>query len=162
DEPYRAGDPMRRALVDLGGARTGLGMPLRKEETVVGVLNVFRQEIRPFSEKQIALLQKFAAQAVIALGKTPRLTQTRPSPGRPRDQQPATAEVLGVINSSPGALTPVFDAMLEKAMRLCDGAQGPLWLFDGDRQYAAAAAGVSTELANQLREPRDIHAYQQR
>src|SRR5437660_12002766 len=77
-------------------------------------------------------------------------------------REAAIAEVLQVINSSPGDLAPVFDAMLEKAIRLCDGAQGTLWIFDGDRQYAAAAAGVPAELANQLREPREILSYQQR
>src|SRR5262250_2979205 len=77
-------------------------------------------------------------------------------------QQTATAEVLGVINSSPGDLAPVFDAMLEKAIRLCDGAQGTLWMFDDGRQYAAATAGVPAEVANQLRKPRDISGYQQR
>jgi hypothetical protein len=77
-------------------------------------------------------------------------------------QQTATAEVLQVINSSPGDLVPVFDAMLDKAIRLCDGAQGTLWMFDGDRQYAAAAAGVSAEVARQLREPQEIHPYQRR
>src|SRR5215472_3912265 len=77
-------------------------------------------------------------------------------------REAAMAEVVQVINSSPGDLAPVFDAMLEKAIRLCDGAQGTLWMFDGDHQYAAATAGVSAELASQLRVPRDIHPYQQR
>jgi class 3 adenylate cyclase len=78
------------------------------------------------------------------------------------EQQTATAEVLPVINSSPGDPAPVFEAMLEKAIRLCDGVQGVLWRFDGDRQYAAASAGFPSELANQLREPRDILGYEQR
>ena len=69
---------------------------------------------------------------------------------------------MQVINSSPGDLAPVFDAMLDKAIHLCDGAQGTLWMFDGGRQYAAAAAGVSVEVARQLQEPREIHSYQQR
>ena len=135
EEPYRAGDPQRRALVDLGGARTALQVPLSKEDAVLGIITIYRQQVQPFTDKQIALVQNFAAQAVIAIENVRLLNELRQS----LEQQTATAEVLRVISTSPGELEPVFDAMLENATRLCDASYGTLWLHEGDGQIRAAA-----------------------
>jgi len=121
-------------LGKLAGARTILAVPMLKNEVLIGAFGIYRQEVRPFTDKQIALVQNFAAQAVIAIENGRLLSELRDSLGR----QTATSEVLRVISSSRGDLTPVFHAILENATRICEATFGSLLLCEGEAYQRAA------------------------
>src|SRR5262245_1571427 len=131
------------AAARLGGARSLVGVPMLKEGELLGAFIIYRQEVRPFSDKQIELLTNFAAQAVIAIENARLLTELRES----LEQQTATSQVLSVISSSPGELEPVFNAMLANAVRICEAKFGFLHRFEGDKFYPAAMLNAPPALA---------------
>ena len=141
--PYLEGDPAVVAMADLAKARTILIVPMLKESALVGTISIFRQEVRPFTPKQIELVSNFAKQAVIAIENTRLLNELREL----LQQQTATSEVLGVISSSPGELEPVFRTMLENAIRVCGAKFGTLFRYDGEALHLAAGAGTPPALA---------------
>jgi hypothetical protein len=144
-EAYAEGDPLSIAAVKLGGVRTLLCVPLLKDDELIGAFTLARHEVRPFTDKQIELVKNFAAQAVIAIENARLLNELRQ---RTTDlteslqQQTATSEVLEVISSSPGELQPVFRAMLDRAVRICEARFGNLYLREGGGFRAAVMHNV--------------------
>ena len=144
---------------DVEPIRTVLGVPMLKGDDLLGVILVYHNEVRPFTEKQIALVETFADQAVIAIenvrlfdevqAKTRDLTESL-------QQQTATSEVLEVISSSPGELEPVFDSMLKNAVSICGAQFGNLFLIDSDGARWEAGVGTPAKLAGYFTQSRSF------
>jgi GAF domain-containing protein len=150
ERAYLQRDPLRIAAVEILGARSFVAVPLLKDDELVGSMAIYRQELRPFTDKQIALLQNFAAQAVIAIENTRLLNELRQRTddlSEALEQQTATSEVLRVISSSPGELEPVFQTMLQNAARHCDAKFGTLYLCEGEALRIVAAYNVPPAFA---------------
>jgi len=146
---YADRDPLRVAGVELGGGRTLAEVPLLKAGELIGSINIYHREVKPFTEKQIAALTNFAAQAVIPIENTRLLNELRQRTddlSESLEQQTATSQVLSIISSSPGELEPVFQAMLENATRICDAKFGTLFRFDGDLFHRVAGTGTPPAL----------------
>ena len=147
-KPYLEGNQAIVELADLAGARTQLSVPMLKEDALLGSMSIYRQEVRPFTDKQIELVQSFAAQAVIAIENTRLLNELRQRTDdltEALEQQTATSEVLRVISSSPTNVQPVFDAIAESAVRLCDGQFSFVLRFDGKVMDFASCCGLSAD-----------------
>ena len=146
---YIESDPTFSELVDVAGARTLLVVPMLKENELIGAFAIYRQEVRVFADKQVQLVQSFAAQAVIAIENGRLLNELRQRTTdltKSLEQQTATADVLRIISASPGELEPVFQAMLENAVGICDAKFGTLFGYDNGTFAPAAQFGVPATL----------------
>ena len=147
DISYIEHDPRIVALVEAAGAHTIVTVPMLKDDELVGGLALYRRKVRPFSPKQIELVERFAAQAIIAIENARLLNELRES----LEQQTAISDVLRVLSRSPGDLKPVFATMLEKAVRICDATFGNIYRWDGEVMHLLAALNTPPALAQARR-----------
>ena len=160
-QSYAERHPRMVEAVELGGMRTVLAVPMLKDNDLVGVIAVFRREVRPFSDKQVALVENFTAQAVIAIEnarllhelrqRTTDLTERTADLTEALERQTATSEVLQVISGSPGDLEPVFQAMLENAVRICDAKFGSILRWDNETAHLVATHNAPPAFAEARR-----------
>ncbi len=154
DIAYQERDPIRVESVEIGGVRTWLGVPMMKEGAIVGAVVIYRREVRPFSDKQVALLSTFASQAVIAIENVrlfKELESRNTQLSESLEQQTATGEVLKVISRSAFDLQPVLETLVENATRLCGADKGFIFREDGDVYRLAVAHGATPEFAEYIR-----------
>ena len=144
-----AAEPNPGASARLGGARSLVGVPMVKQDKLIGAIVIYRQEVRPFTDKQIELVANFAKQAVVAIENTRLLNELRQRTAalsEALDQQTATSEVLKIISSSPSDLRPVFQSMLENSVRICEAKFGQMFLCEGDKVRPVAYFNVPAAL----------------
>jgi adenylate cyclase len=157
DPAFKQNDPATAAFTELTGVRTVIVVPMLKDQELVGTIGIYRRVVSPFSDKQIKLIQNFASQAVIAIDNTRllnELQQRTDDLSEALEQQTATSEVLKVISSSPGELGPVFQAMLERAVRICGAKFGNLLLVEDDAfRHVALHGAPQAYLEKRRREP---------
>ncbi|HYU53417.1 MAG TPA: GAF domain-containing protein, partial [Gemmatimonadaceae bacterium] len=150
---YIRGHPTITSLADAGGARTLLLVPMLKENDLVGGIAIYRQEVRPFTDRQIQLVTNFAAQAVIAIENVRLLSELRES----LEQQTATADVLNVISRSTTDVQPVFEIIGERAEKLCEAEVSVVSRVEGELIHLASLHGVAEEGVEALRRAFPMH-----
>jgi GAF domain-containing protein len=155
EQAYVEGSPTFVQLADAGGARSLLLVPMLEGNELIGVISIYRLEVRPFADKQIDLLKNFANQAVIAIENTRLLNELRQRTddlSEALEQQTATSDVLQVISTSPGELQPVFNTMLENALRICEAKFGVLFRIDDEVTYPVAMLNLPPAFDQYLRQ----------